>query len=192
MRGSHPLQYDKWYFFSDSPARRKAYENYIREIARGINAFLASHDYFPVVIGMERLDEKACRDLRAQLHTGSAMFLSGDCPADVMTGIVRSLSLLVTSRYHAAVLSMKKGCPIMAVSMDERLDTLMEDLSAAPAYLFHVQDSFLGERICDALSQGCLQKDNIHQNIMVHLSQYMDTLDDMGIFMKRFFTGQPV
>ena len=35
------------------------------------------------------------------------MFLSGETPADVMTGILRSLSSLVTSRYHAYVLSME-------------------------------------------------------------------------------------
>ena len=46
-----------------------------------------------------------------------------------MTGVLRELSALVTSRYHAAVLSMERGCPVAAVSMDERLDTLMKELA---------------------------------------------------------------
>ena len=46
---------------------------------------------------MERLDEKACRDIRALLKTDSAVFLSDDYPAAVMTGVLRELSALVTS-----------------------------------------------------------------------------------------------
>lgn len=94
-------QYDKWYFFSDSPARRDAYQHYIREIAHAAGSFMQKYDYFPVLIGMERLDEKACRALRECLPCPGAMFLSGDCAADRMTGILHRLSILVTSRYHA-------------------------------------------------------------------------------------------
>ncbi|MGX8687786.1 MAG: choline dehydrogenase [bacterium] len=67
------------------------------------------------------LDRKACLDLRSLPDAPSALFLSEENDAKVMTGILRSLSLLVTSRYHAAVLSMEGGCPITAVSMDERM-----------------------------------------------------------------------
>lgn len=134
-------QYDKWYFFSDSPPRREAYQQYIREIAQAVGSFLRKYDYFPVLFGMERLDAKACHALMEQLPCPGAMFLSGDCPADMMTGVLRRLSLLVTSRYHAAVLSMEKGCPIVAVSMDERLDGIMRELSLDQKYLLHVTDN---------------------------------------------------
>lgn len=43
-----------------------------------------------MLIGMEKLDEKPCRDLQKQLKTESAMFLSGDQPASVMTGIFKT------------------------------------------------------------------------------------------------------
>ena len=64
-----------------------------------------------------------------------------------MTGILRRLSMLVTSRYHAAVLSVEGGCPIISVSMDERLDGIMKELSMDTKYLYHVSDRNLGKKI---------------------------------------------
>ena len=110
LSGDLSGQYDLWYFFSDSKARRAAYRRYIREMAKGAGAFLKKKDCYPVLIGMERLDEKACRDLRKRLTCDSAVFLSGENSAGVMTGVLRELSALVISRYHAAVLSMERGC----------------------------------------------------------------------------------
>lgn len=81
-------QNDKWYFFSDSPSRRKDYKRYIQKTARAVGFFLSKYDYFPVLIGMERLDKKACRALMKRLPCSGAMFLSGDCSADIMTGIL--------------------------------------------------------------------------------------------------------
>lgn len=67
LTGNLEGQYDKWYFFSDSPKRREAYEAYIQSVAAAANAFIKENDAFPVLIGMERLDEKPCKALSAQL-----------------------------------------------------------------------------------------------------------------------------
>lgn len=121
LRGDLSGRYDKWYFFSASEERSAAYGRYIRSLAAAVRTFSKEHDLFPVLLGMEALDRKACLDLRSLPDAPSALFLSEENDAKVMTGILRSLSLLVTSRYHAAVLSMEGGCPITAVSMDERM-----------------------------------------------------------------------
>ena len=186
LTGNFSGQYDRWYFFSDSPRRRAAYRRYIREIARGAGAFIREKDYFPVLIGMEKLDEKACLDLRAQLKTGSAIFLSGDQPAAVMTGILRELSALVTSRYHAAVLSMEKGCPIVAVSMDERLDNIMKDLASEKVYLLHVKDRYLGRDIYQALVSAFSRQEDIRENICLFTNENKKELTRMGIFLKDY------
>ena len=101
---------------------------------------MGSHDCFPVLIGMERLDEPAVYALADRLDRPGAVFLSGEYSAGFITGILRRLSALVTSRYHAAVLSMETGCPIVAVSMDERLDGIMRELSLDGEYLFFTTD----------------------------------------------------
>ena len=184
--GSHLKdQYDKWYFFSTSKRRQAAYETYIREVAKGTSRFLQEQDGYPVVIGMERLDEKACRDLRALLGKEGACFLSGTTPAQVMTGVLRSLSALVTSRYHAAVLSMEHGCPLVGISMDERLDGILRELSLE-RFLLHVDEEDLGEKLYERLSQACLEAGPIRERIRKQVAVYHRTLEEMGAFMKTY------
>ena len=185
LTGDLSGQYDHWYFFSDSPERRAAYKRYIREVAQGTNAFIKGNGYFPVVIGMEKLDAHACRDLQAQLETDCAVFLSGDRDAGVMTGILRRLSALVTSRYHAAVLSMEEGCPIAAVSMDERLDSIMAELSFDKDYLMHVSDRDLDQKINRALSSAVADRESIRRRILLYRDDNKKKLARMGDFLKQ-------
>lgn len=135
---------------------------------------------------MERLDEKACLDLRGRLRSESALFLSGDHSASVMTGVLRELSALVTSRYHAAVLSMETGCPIVAVSMDERLDNLMKELSDDSCCLLDVKDKYLGRKISQALSEAVIQQTAIQNHILNYTKENKRKLARMGIFMKHY------
>ena len=141
---------------------------------------------FPVLIGMERLDESAVRALEEKLDCSKAIFLSGEYSAQTITGILRKLSALVTSRYHAAVLSMETGCPIVAVSMDERLDGIMKELSLDGKYLLHADDGNLGEKIAAALSEARAEQDAISLYMRRHASDCREKLDTMGKFMKRY------
>ena len=188
LSGNLSGQYDKWYFFSDSPTRRANQERYLAQMAAGVKGFLEKHAYFPVLIGMERLDEKPCRDLREKLGVPCAMFLSGDREAAVMTGVLRRLSALVTSRYHAAVLSMEAACPVVAVSMDERLDNIMQELSFDRTELLHVWDEDLGARLTRALEDACAHADEIHRHIRHQTEIYREKLDRMGVYLKGFLT----
>lgn len=179
-------QYDKWYFFSESPERRASFTRYIDGIAEGATSYIREKDCFPVLIGMERLDKEACTLLRSKLGMPCAMFLSGDTPADMMTGILRSLSMLLTSRYHASVMSMEQGCPVVAISMDERLDGIMEELGFEDKYLLHTTDDDLGGRISRALSAADADRENIHARTQDQLVRCKSVLAEMGTFLKDY------
>ena len=192
---SIPGQYDRWYFFTDSPGRLKAFRRYLREIAAGVNRFLEKHDFYPVVIGMERLDAKACSRLREELSCPGAMFLSGEHPAGEMTGVLRRLSMLVTSRYHAAVLSMENGCPLIAVSMDERLDGLMKEIftdkssrshTKDKSFLFHTADKALGRKICNAMEEAYAGKEKIREKILRQTGRNREEIVRMGEFLHSY------
>lgn len=186
LTGNLEGQYDKWYFFSDSPKRREACEAYIQSVAAAANAFIKENDAFPVLIGMERLDEKPCKALSAQLDRAGAMFLSGEYEASVMTGILRRLDMLVTSRYHAAVLSMKGACPIVALSMDERLDGILHELGLDGRYLLHTGEEGLDEKLSSAMKSAQVERDGIREKIQAALPGYQKKLNDMGIFMREY------
>jgi Polysaccharide pyruvyl transferase len=59
------------------------------------------------------------------------VFSSREHDASRMTTLLRSLDLLVTSRYHAAVLSMAAAVPQLAVGHDLRLVSLYQELGLA-------------------------------------------------------------
>jgi hypothetical protein len=62
-------------------------------------------------------------------HAGRArIFSAREHNASRMTALLRSLDLLITSRYHACVLSMAGFVPQVAVGHDTRLATIYRDL----------------------------------------------------------------
>ena len=82
---------------------------------------------------MEELDEPLARVIRGRMRhpERTKVFSSREHNASRMTTLLRSLDLLVTSRYHAAVLSMAAAVPQVAVGHDLRLLTLYQELGMA-------------------------------------------------------------
>ena len=111
---------------------------------------------------------------------------SADHNAALMTGVLRQLSLLATSRYHAAVLSMDRAIPIAAVSMDERLDSLMEECGLHKHYLLHTTDADLGRKLYAVIKAADADRDAIRESILRQTSFYREQLDKMGQFLKAF------
>lgn len=184
------VKYDRWYYYSDSPKRRIDYDRYINEIAKAANSLCEAEGCFPVLLGMEKMDIDACEKLKQKLDMPAAVFASGEYTADVMTGILLNLSALITSRYHAAVLSMRSGCPIVAVSMDERLDSLMKEIGMDDGYLFHVWDENLGEQLAGAVQSGSIRKNDIREHLKQKVREYRKEQVAMGAFLKRYITDR--
>lgn len=121
----------KWpYFFSDSPQRRRS----SRLLADGYAA-LADHvvertGKDVALICMEELDETLAGRVRHRMkHPESArIFSARKYDASQMTCLLRKLDLLVTSRFHAAVLSLAAAVPQVGIGHDSRLATLYGDL----------------------------------------------------------------
>ncbi len=177
--------YDKWYFYSRSPERTEAFERYIGGMAEALNRFAREKDAFVVVIGMEKLDAEPCRKFLGKLTVPGALLLSEKENAGVMTGVLRQTSLLVTSRYHAAVLSMDRAIPIAAVSMDERLDSLLKECGLSDC-LIHTTEEDLGEKLGRLLKAADENREDIREKIHAESARGMRELDKMGIFLRKF------
>lgn len=184
VTGDHTQQYDKMYFFSTSEERSQKYQHYLKEMAAAVNRYQQEHDAFVVVLGMEKLDTEACRAIEKKLCGSHALYTSLNCNVYQMTGLLRQLSVLVTSRYHAAVLSMEARFPIVAVSFDGRLDGVIREAELDGDYLHHVDDPQLGEHIVASLRKTDEQRDQIAEVIGRHLATYKDKNHGMT----RFFT----
>jgi polysaccharide pyruvyl transferase WcaK-like protein len=136
----------RWpYYFSRSPSRRHASD----ELAAGYAALadrLIQHDNLSVaLIAMEQLDERLLhRVLDRMYQPGRArVFSSRELNASQMTSLLRDLDLLLTSRYHACVLSMAAAVPQVAVGHDLRLKTLYCALGLEDYFIEPRADMFL-------------------------------------------------
>jgi polysaccharide pyruvyl transferase WcaK-like protein len=121
----------RWpYYFSRSSERCVASRQLAEGFARMADEIVDRWDRDVVLIGMESLDEPLVREVkRIMKHPERATLMSStELNAYQMTSGLRELEALVTSRYHAAVLSMAAGVPVMAVGHDRRLDDLFYEM----------------------------------------------------------------
>ena len=157
------IQFQKWYFFSWSAERAEAYNRYLDNMCAAARTFARERGFQLVVVGMEKLDEDACLQASARLGGDIPVVLAKNYDGYVMGEILRSSSLLLTSRYHAQVLATGASVPAVAVSMDERLDNLAAELGTPRDLLLHVGQEDLAERILIALDCAQDNRDAIEQ-----------------------------
>jgi polysaccharide pyruvyl transferase WcaK-like protein len=121
----------KWpYYFSRSPERARATETLARSYAALADELITRHSQSVALIAMEELDEALLRKVHGYMtHPDRArIFCSREYNASQMVVILCSLDLLVTSRYHACVLSLAAKVPQLAIGHDLRLKTIYREL----------------------------------------------------------------
>jgi polysaccharide pyruvyl transferase WcaK-like protein len=105
---------------------------------------------------MEELDEPLAIEIKNEMkHSKKAMIVSaGTYNASQMTEVLRSLELLITSRYHAGVLSMKNSVPQIGIGHDHRLKGLYKDMKIEKELLIdYPGDNSKADGIWEGLSK---------------------------------------
>ena len=184
--GNWDGQYSVCFYFSSSKERTEQFERYIGDLAQAIEDLRTKRNVNVVILGMEALDRRACERLKKTLSVDAPVYLSVDFNTYELTAILNSLSLLVTSRYHARGLSMQSGVPAVAVSMDERLHNVFEELGMRDEYCFGVSDEGLAQRICDAADRLLEDPEPAKQRIGTQYLEYRKRMGEMGLFLKEF------
>jgi polysaccharide pyruvyl transferase WcaK-like protein len=167
----------KWpYYFSRSPKRNDARERLIEGWSRIADQIIQENDENIALFCMEELDEPLARAIHQQMeHKDRCRIISSrEFNASQMTSLLGQLDLLVTSRYHAAVLSLRYGVPQIAVGHDPRLNSIYHDLGLYEDYFIsHCTPNLwkdLAEKIRLLLADPDLQKDYLEQGYEEQLS----------------------
>jgi polysaccharide pyruvyl transferase WcaK-like protein len=159
----------RWpYYFSTSSARRRASGELARGYARLADRMIERHERSVALICMEELDEPFARAIHREMaHPERAgVFSSREHDASRMTALLRSLGVLVTSRYHASVLSLPEGVPQVAVGHDLRLRTLYEELGLDDAF-FAVDDPGMFDGITNAVERLLRDPATVRDRLLV-------------------------
>jgi polysaccharide pyruvyl transferase WcaK-like protein len=146
----------RWpYYFSTSRARRRASADLARGYARLADRVVERHDRSVALICMEELDEPIARAIRLEMANPdrAEVFSSRQLDASRMTALLRSLGVLVTSRYHASVLSLADAVPQVAVGHDLRLRTLFAELGLEHDYFVRPDGPDVFDRLAEAVDK---------------------------------------
>jgi polysaccharide pyruvyl transferase WcaK-like protein len=175
-------QYRTVYFHESGAAVDAKYNHYISSIARATAAFRQRHNVFPVLVGMERLDARACRDVAVQLP-GTPVLTSDDYDMFQLVSILRQCSLMVSSRYHGIVTCMPGLVASAGVTMDERIRNLMTE-RGHQHLLLTVDDPNLEPRLLAVLEQLHAEQDAVRDGIGRTVVRNLRVMARMGVFLE--------
>jgi polysaccharide pyruvyl transferase WcaK-like protein len=181
----------KWpYYFSSSPERRRAAAELANGYAALADCLVREHDKSIALICMEELDEPFARRVQQHMvHAGRArLFSAREYSASQMTTLLRSLDLLVTSRYHGCVLSLAAQVPQVAVGHDLRLKTIYDELGFTAQFFLdpHTPNlcATLKERVEKLLANPSLEKESLRRGYEEHLRNSRGNREFLRSFVK--------
>ncbi len=168
----------KWpYYFSTSQEREQAAAELANSYAAVADSLVKEHGKHIALICMEEMDETFARRVQQQMTCAdqARLFSAREHSASQMTTLLRSLDLLVTSRYHGCILSLAGQVPQIAVGHDLRLKTIYDELGFTDQFYIdgHQQKPWIGlkERVEKLLKNPALEKEALRRGYEEHLYQ---------------------
>ncbi len=189
LSGEHKSAfYKSIYFHASGQDVATRYEAYLDGFCEAISAFAQEKAVFPILVGMEQLDRRACEHLAAKLQEKNGwgkvpIFVSDEHDMYDLVSVLRQGSLMVSSRFHAIVTSMPGLVPSCGVTMDERIRNLMATRGHDDLFL-EVDDPELGEKLLAILRRVDRERERIRDDIARTLPGELRLMGQMGIDFK--------
>jgi len=178
-RESH---YRSIYFHHDGSKVRTAFHRYLNAFAGGVRAFRRDHSIFPILIGMEALDRRAC-EIMGGLLGGLPLFIADQYDMYQLVSILRSCHLLVSSRYHGIVTCMPALVPSAGVTMDERIRNLMRERGHEDLLLV-VDDLELESKLVGVMAKLIRESESIKQGMGRTVVRNLKVMARMGVYFE--------
>jgi polysaccharide pyruvyl transferase WcaK-like protein len=181
----------KWpYYYSRSKERIQGSEQLALKWAKEADRIVKKHDKNIALICMEELDEPLARSIKDKMENSekAMIFSSREYNASQMTSILRSLELLVTSRYHAGVLSLEAQIPQIAIGHDTRLRGFYKELGLDSHLLDYMSSEIwdkLEERVDELLEKPEMQKKLLKDGFIQHLNRASKNPEILRSFLQK-------
>ena len=130
--GPSELRY-RWPLYFSWDASRAAKSHLVVEAFAALCVqAIDKHDRDVTIIAMEPVDDRICRSIFEALPPSHAarvtLMTRASHTAHELFAELRGLDLLVTARYHAAIIALPAAVPQVAVYHDERLESLFREM----------------------------------------------------------------
>lgn len=179
-RDSH---YRSIYFFRNGAGVNEPFHRYLNAFADGVEAFRRDHRVFPIMIGMEALDRRACEIMGERLG-GVPLFISDQYDMYQLVSVLRRCHLLVSSRYHGIVTCMPALVPSAGITMDERIRNLMRERGQHDL-LLEVDDPQLANKLVGILKKLHQDAESICDGIGRTVVRNLKVMARMGVYFQQ-------
>ncbi len=199
VTGDTTNQYKLVYFYDYSKDDEKVFDGFIGELADTMDWVAETYDAQPVIVAMEALDEKACRTAIDRMKHDAILISCNEYDGLQIGAILRQLSLLITTRYHAMVLSMPGSVPFIGLSRDERIRGVMRETGLYEHYYIDYRTEELGKTLRDKI--GAIMDDpdeyeRVRKVIDANLPYYFAQMSMLGLdirnLVRECFPGFPL
>ncbi len=130
----------RWpYYYTHSSASLRKSERLAEFLAAQADRIIEEYDKDVALLGMEELDLTFIKRIQALMRhpERTRAFTSMEYNASQMTSILLGVELLITSRFHAGVLSLLSQVPQTAIGHDLRIRDLYTDLDIPEFFVDH-------------------------------------------------------
>lgn len=179
----------KWpYYFSRSKKRDAQRDILAKSWAQIADLIIEKYQQNIALICMEDLDEPLARMVLEKMqHPEKArIFSSNKFNASEMTVILRKLKLLLTSRYHASVLSLAQQVPQIAIGHDTRLKTLYRELGIYDEYFIEYDDADLWKKVRDKTEQLLQSPESLQKILKTGHEDQLKRAKQNKVLLKQF------
>jgi polysaccharide pyruvyl transferase WcaK-like protein len=170
------------YFHNSGPEITNAYHRYLIAISNAVGTFRKQQPVFPILVAMEALDTRACRQISDRLG-GVPIFSSLDYDMYELVSILRCCHLMVSSRYHGIVCCMPALVPSAGVTMDERIRNLMRERGHEPL-LLDVDDPDLEDKLVAVMHRLQAEREAISDGIGRSVAKNLKLMARMGVYFE--------
>jgi polysaccharide pyruvyl transferase WcaK-like protein len=148
--GAHKDRHFGSIFFHAASAEIEGkYRTYLAQLGLAVGNLCRTMSAFPVIVAMDRVDQKACHDLAAIVSSSTAVIVGAEHEVGDVVSALRCSDLLISSRFHALVSAMPAGVPSIGIAMDERIRNLFVAAGQVDRFI-PAEAPDLGERLLDA------------------------------------------
>ncbi len=179
-RESH---YRTVYFHTAGPEVDAKYNRYLTAMSNAVDAFRKKYRVFPILVAMERLDAKACRQMAERLE-GTPVFTSDNYDMYELVSVLRCAPLMVSSRYHGIVTTMPTLVASAGVTMDERIRNLMHE-RGHEHLLLTVDDPDLEAKLLAVMETLHREREAIARGLGRTVVKNLKAMARMGVFLEQ-------
>lgn len=152
--------YDSIYFYTVNEERLNKYNSYLSALANSVKNLNGQSKFLNLLVEIEPMDSVCLNDLENKLGFKCQRIKAAEYNGAEFTALLSLLNLLISSRYHAHVLSMPVGVPCVAISKDQRLETIFYE-NGLSRYCFSTHDSELNIKLTNAVTKLWEEKEVI-------------------------------